>query len=100
MVCVPIKGEGFTGFMCFRGLRKPPWETCSEKGCNQPADYLCDHPIKPRRRKGKLQTTCDRKLCAEHRTAVNEGVDHCPFHAEKASRRQSDVTSRDSVDNG
>lgn len=83
MVCIPVKGDGFTGFVCYRGLRRPPGPVCSVKGCERPAPYLCDAPIKPRRVRGKLQTTCDRKLCEEHRTSVGDDVDWCPFHVAK-----------------
>jgi hypothetical protein len=69
------------GFVCFRGPR-PRGPICSVKGCDKPAPYLCDAPIKPRQRGRKLQTTCGRKLCEEHRTAVGD-VDHCPFHVAK-----------------
>lgn len=81
MACIPVRGDGFTGFVCYRGTDLRP--RCSVKDCEKLAPYLCDAPIKPRQRGRKIQSTCDRKLCEEHRTSVGDDVDWCPFHAAK-----------------
>ncbi len=45
--------------------------------CTRPHEALCDHPVI---RRGKAHT-CDRKLCVDHRKAVDKNVDLCPAHA-------------------
>jgi len=94
MPCQRLQVGPLTAYVCTRG--KPTAPTCSVKGCSESAPYLCDHPIKERRR-GKaarvpgmalgvqrVQTTCDRRLCEAHRVQVGDGVDHCPHHAQAA----------------
>jgi hypothetical protein len=84
MTCRPFKSVDGTiwGFECSRGSRKTE-PACSvkegDKRCERPGRNRCGHPIKPRMRGGKLQTTCDRLLCDKHSTAAM-GTWVCPFH--------------------
>lgn len=87
--CIPFSGPGdVTGFICSRGggTRGPRHYcvTCLRDGTKTPAPYLCDYP------KGlglpTIGKTCDKAMCAEHRTHVGPDCDHCPDHAQEAPR--------------
>lgn len=86
MTCRSFKSADgkISGWVCFCG-REPEVPVCSVKDCEQPAPYLCDARIKARKKRdGKTQTTCDRRICETHRTAKGSGDDHldlCPHHS-------------------
>jgi len=75
MPCRPFTHAGLTGIICTRA-RKP--RQCCE--CHRPGTYLCDAVVV---RRGK-QTTCDRPICADHRTTIQvdaetgDSIDLCP----------------------
>jgi hypothetical protein len=69
-----ILEDGFSGIVCHRERRMPK---CSVKGCPHDSVYQCDALV-PRRKSG----TCDKHLCAQHRTQIAGGVDFCPKHAD------------------
>jgi hypothetical protein len=69
-----ILEDGFSAIVCHRERRMPK---CSVKGCRSDSVYQCDALV-PRKKSG----TCDKHLCAQHRTSVREGVDFCPGHAD------------------
>lgn len=81
MPCKRTQIGDITMWECSRGQRED--EPCSVKEgdvrCEQPARRQCGHPITPRQRGGKLQTTCNRLLCDEHSHAAL-GTWVCPFH--------------------
>lgn len=47
--------------------------------CRRMAVALCDYPVGIVLAGGAV--TCDRPMCARHRTPVGEHLDHCPNHA-------------------
>lgn len=75
MPCTPYSLNGpngpITGIICTPKRRVV---FCSY--CQKPHTHLCDHPTT----KGK---TCDRKLCADHRTPAGQS-DFCPEHRASA----------------
>jgi hypothetical protein len=74
MVCETVRlPGGGSAIVCGRHRRRPK---CSAPGCSAPSEFQCDAPA-PRRKSG----TCDRHLCASHRTTPQDGVDFCPEHA-------------------
>jgi hypothetical protein len=81
---VLLPGGGHA-IVCIR-RRRPP--KCSVPGCDAPAAFQCDAPA-PRRKTG----TCDRHLCASHRTPQGPGVDFCPEHAYRSA--QPSICARD-----
>lgn len=58
--------------LCIRGPSRP--KLCQEDGCRSPHVALCDEPAGGR-------GTCDRRICATHRTRVGDNRDRCPKHA-------------------
>lgn len=67
---------GAVAHLCTRG-RPRRAERCQEEGCSAPMVALCDEPVGGRR-------TCDRRVCARHRTGVGDNRDRCPAHAPQA----------------
>lgn len=86
MSCIPFRTDGpngpFVGVFCGPRRRVAP---CAF--CHKAHTQLCDYPTS----KGK---TCDRKLCADHRTAVEPGQDYCPEHAKQPSVPTSSLSSQ------
>jgi hypothetical protein len=65
-------GEGFA-IVCSRGRR----ETCGVAGCRETSVALCDYPLAG----AKKGTTCDKRLCRQHRASRGKEIDYCPAHA-------------------
>lgn len=75
MKCEAVPLAGGVAIVCSRGRRAKP---CSVPGCGRSSVALCDFPLTG----AKAGKTCDRALCAQHRTSVGADLDHCPAHAE------------------
>lgn len=72
MPCNVIRDEnGIRAIACSRGRR----EYCDT--CRRPSVALCDFKVK----RGGKEATCDRRMCAQHRTNVGPDMDYCPAHA-------------------
>jgi hypothetical protein len=81
MTCETVRLPGLgVALVCSRGRRPPK---CSVRGCGGAAEFQCDAPLGL----PGAGTTCDRYLCAEHRTALGPDVDFCPEHAREARYR-------------
>lgn len=85
MTCETVKlPHGGAAIICGRNRRRPK---CSVRDCTAPGDFRCDAPVA-----GKRSGTCDRYLCAAHRTPQRGrptmgGIDFCPEHAQAATQR-------------
>lgn len=59
--------------------------------CARQAVALCDFPV------GLVMAgaavTCDRPMCARHRTRVGDNVDHCPNHVTKEPSHMRNVNA-------
>jgi hypothetical protein len=61
---------GGTAIVCGPRQRR---RKCYVRGCPTPASFQCDFPV--------VRGTCDRYVCAAHRSAQGSGVDFCPEHS-------------------
>lgn len=73
MTCRTFKIGDATAIVCSRGERR---KRCQVPHCDRPCVVLCDAPVGT--------GTCDRQLCATHRTEVGPDRDLCPAHAKAA----------------
>lgn len=64
-----------SGIICGPRRRMAPCTYCPKAHT-----HLCDYPTIPIRQ-GGAAGPCDRKLCADHRTPGEAGLDYCPEHA-------------------
>jgi hypothetical protein len=88
MTCETVMMKGGTAaIVCTRGRRKRP-PRCSIRGCGAPAEFQCDAPLGG-------NATCDRYLCAEHRSPQGNDIDFCPEHAREARLRIALATHPD-----
>lgn len=75
MTCETVRlPGGGAAIVCNRRRRVK----CSVAGCGAPSQFQCDGAA-PQRKSG----TCDRHLCAAHRTPQGPGIDYCPEHAKQ-----------------
>lgn len=76
MGCEPYQFMQSTGIVCSRGRHKSDHLNCFRKGCNEPAEKLCDFPDGQGR-------TCSRRCCIGHSRKLegHEDMDYCLEHA-------------------
>jgi hypothetical protein len=76
-----VAAGGSWAIVCSRGGRRSSRkaELCEMDGCTDPMVALCDEPTGLPL--GRLRRTCDKRLCARHRTRVGPNRDRCPAHA-------------------
>lgn len=77
-----IAGDGIFAISC--GGRQTA-KRCSTPNCTGTQVALCDYPV---HRAGK-DGTCDKSMCATHRTTVGEDRDYCPPHVRRAAEDRS-----------
>jgi hypothetical protein len=81
MTCETVRLPGGGVAMVCGPRARPPGSSpgakgprkCYVPGCPTPAAFQCDFPTG--------RGTCDRHVCAAHRSAQGTGVDFCPEHA-------------------
>lgn len=74
--------------VCTRGARRA--EPCQEPGCTESSVALCDWPLTGER----SGSTCDRRMCARHRTPVGKNRDYCGAHA-RAAKEPAPMSTAD-----
>ena len=72
MTCEWVRLPGLPGGAMVCGPRQRR-RNCAVRGCPTPARFQCDFPTG--------RGTCDRYLCAAHRSAQGSGIDFCPEHS-------------------